>query len=92
MNSARRDDLAGCRQQALPENEKPPPLLGANGGGKSTGYGARVARDQGRCRSQWPAEEVKRDECNETRRSFEQRAGFLRKWNYAAKEFRLAHH
>ena len=44
-----------------------------------TGYGARVACDRGRCRSQWPAGEVKRDGCNETRRRFEQRAGFLRK-------------
>ena len=37
---------------------KPPPQLGEYGGGKSTGYGARVARDEGRCRSQWPAGEI----------------------------------
>jgi hypothetical protein len=37
---------------------KPPPQLGEYGGRKSTGYGARVARDQGRCRSQWPAGEI----------------------------------
>jgi hypothetical protein len=38
---------------------KTPPLLGANGGGWGTGYGARIARDRGRCRPQWPAKEVK---------------------------------
>jgi hypothetical protein len=54
---------------------KTPAVTWSNGGGKSTGYGARAARDRGRCRSQWPAGQVKRDGCIETRRRFEHARG-----------------
>jgi hypothetical protein len=68
-------------------HEKPPPQLGARRG--HTGYGARVACDQGRCRSQWPAGEVKRHGCSETRRRFEQHARFLSKGTSALKDARI---
>ena len=45
-----------------------------------TGYGARAVCDLDRCRPQWPACQVKRSGCRETRPRFEQRAWFLRMW------------
>jgi len=45
-----------------------------------TGYGARAVRDLDRCRPQWPACQVKRSGCGETRRRFEQRARFPCMW------------
>jgi hypothetical protein len=44
------------------------------------GYGARAVCDLDRCRPQWPAGQVKRSGCRETRPRFEQRAWFLRMW------------
>jgi hypothetical protein len=46
-----------------------------------TGYGARAVCDQTDVARNGLQEKVKRKGCRETRRSFEQHASFLRKWN-----------